>query len=65
MAYPFMPMTTKTVREVSVAIEDSNLQSKKAKINGKFESEKLKQVLETNPCALKKIHSHRLTYNHY
>jgi len=65
MAYPFMPMTTKTIRKVSWAIKDSNLSGNSSKINGEFESEKIKQVLETSPRPLKKIRSHPRTHNHY
>jgi hypothetical protein len=65
MAYPFMPMTTKTIRKVSKAIKDSNLSGKSTKINGRFESEKIKQVLETNPHPLKKIRSPRRIENHH
>ena len=52
MAYPFMPMTTKTIEKVSEAIKDSNLHGNSTKIYGKFESEKIKQALETNPRPL-------------
>jgi hypothetical protein len=54
MAYPFMPMTTKTIRKVAGAIKDSNLHGNSTKINGRFESEKIKQALEINPRPLKK-----------
>ena len=65
MAYPFMPMTTKTIRKVAGAIKDSNLSEKSANINSRFESKKIKQVSETNPLPLKKIRSRRCTHNHY
>jgi hypothetical protein len=65
MAYPFMPMTTKTVRKVSGAVKDSNLSESTTKIYGKFESKKIKEVSETNPLSLKKIRSRRCTHNHY
>ena len=65
MAYPFMPMTTKAIRKISGAIKDSKLHGNSTKIYGKFESEKSKQALETNPRPLKKIRSNRRTQNHY
>jgi hypothetical protein len=48
-----VPKTTKTIRKVSGAFEGSSLFENSAKINGKFESEKIKQVSETNPIPLK------------
>ena len=65
MAYPFMPVTTKTIRKVSGAVKDSNLSENRTRIIGRFESEKIKQVSETIPRASKNVHSHRLTHNHY
>jgi hypothetical protein len=65
VAFPFMPITAKTIKKVSGAIKDIKLSDNRTKINGKFEFEKIKQVLETNPHPLKKILSHRRTHNHY
>jgi len=65
MAYPFMPMTTKTFRKVSGGIKDFNLSEKSTKINGGVESGKDRQALETNSSPLKKIHPHSRTHNHY
>jgi hypothetical protein len=60
-----MPMTAKTIKKVSGAVKDCNSAGNSTKINSEFKSEKIKQVLETNPRLLKKVHSHSRTHNHY
>jgi hypothetical protein len=65
VAYPFMPIKIKNIRKAYGTIEDSNPSENSAKTNGKFESEKIKKVSETNPHPQKKTNPHCRVQNHY